>query len=359
MTQSYNRIIGSIGVAALVAGTLLVAPAAQAAVGPDVAVVINEVYGGGGSAGAVRTNDFIELYNTTDDAVDLAGWSVQYTIRDWGRVVRLDTPVRFDPAGEPLPGLRSVRRRGGGATAEPGRLGQHQPEPNGRQGRPRQQFRELDLCQSRPVRRTLLSSTLVGYGSGERRRRRPHRPLRVEHHVDLPECRPHQHREQRRRLHRRDPEPRGTPACCPQTRRSGGQDDRRDPGRWRRLAVPGDHAVTTTGVVTAAYPTGGFNGYVIQTAGTGGVGRPSAHRVRRHLRVFSGDRRGPPTSVTWLRSPVWSASTSASPRSRRPLQAGVTVLDADATPIATGRRRLAGDRGATRVPGVDAVPAHG
>ena len=42
-------------------------------------VVISEVYGGGGNAGATFKNDFIELYNPANTAVDLTGWSVQYT----------------------------------------------------------------------------------------------------------------------------------------------------------------------------------------------------------------------------------------------------------------------------------------
>ena len=41
-------------------------------------VVISEVYGGGGNAGATLTNDFIELYNRTGAPISLAGWSVQY-----------------------------------------------------------------------------------------------------------------------------------------------------------------------------------------------------------------------------------------------------------------------------------------
>ena len=41
-------------------------------------IVINEVYGGGGNSGADYKNDFIELYNPTNAAVDLTGWSVQY-----------------------------------------------------------------------------------------------------------------------------------------------------------------------------------------------------------------------------------------------------------------------------------------
>jgi DNA/RNA endonuclease G (NUC1) len=41
-------------------------------------VVISQVYGGGGNAGATLTNDFIELHNAGPDPVSLAGWSVQY-----------------------------------------------------------------------------------------------------------------------------------------------------------------------------------------------------------------------------------------------------------------------------------------
>ncbi len=46
------------------------------AVSPD--VVISQVYGGGGNAGATLTNDFIELYNRGTEPVPLDGWTVQY-----------------------------------------------------------------------------------------------------------------------------------------------------------------------------------------------------------------------------------------------------------------------------------------
>ena len=41
-------------------------------------VLISEVYGGGGNSGSVWTNDFVELYNRSDAAVDVSGWVVQY-----------------------------------------------------------------------------------------------------------------------------------------------------------------------------------------------------------------------------------------------------------------------------------------
>ena len=61
-------------VTSAVALTLFATPAQAAS--PD--VVISEVYGGGGNAGATLKNDFIELYNAGSSAVDLTGWSVQY-----------------------------------------------------------------------------------------------------------------------------------------------------------------------------------------------------------------------------------------------------------------------------------------
>ena len=45
---------------------------------PSRGVVISQVYGGGGNAGATLRNDFIELYNPGTTSVSLANWSVQY-----------------------------------------------------------------------------------------------------------------------------------------------------------------------------------------------------------------------------------------------------------------------------------------
>ncbi|ALC06713.1 hypothetical protein CDES_11795 [Corynebacterium deserti GIMN1.010] len=67
----------AIAVAGATAASLAVVPAASAA--PDnSAPVINEVYGGGGNNGSAFSNDFIELYNPTAEPVSLDGWSVSY-----------------------------------------------------------------------------------------------------------------------------------------------------------------------------------------------------------------------------------------------------------------------------------------
>jgi predicted extracellular nuclease len=58
-----------------VSAALLNAPRAQAT---STNVVISEVYGGGGNSLSIWTNDFVELCNRSDAAVDVSGWVVQY-----------------------------------------------------------------------------------------------------------------------------------------------------------------------------------------------------------------------------------------------------------------------------------------
>src|SRR4051812_30437489 len=60
---------------ALLAAMLLFPSAAHA--GPS-AVVVSQIYGGGGNAGATYQNDYVELFNAGSGAVDLSGWTVQY-----------------------------------------------------------------------------------------------------------------------------------------------------------------------------------------------------------------------------------------------------------------------------------------
>lgn len=66
--ERFSRRLAALGLAML--GALAGTAQAQ--------VVISQVYGGGGNAGATWRSDFIELHNTGSTAVDLGGWSVQY-----------------------------------------------------------------------------------------------------------------------------------------------------------------------------------------------------------------------------------------------------------------------------------------
>ncbi|MBA2526365.1 MAG: lamin tail domain-containing protein [Pyrinomonadaceae bacterium] len=45
---------------------------------PLARIVISQIYGGGGNAGAPFRNDFIELFNAGTTTMSLAGWSIQY-----------------------------------------------------------------------------------------------------------------------------------------------------------------------------------------------------------------------------------------------------------------------------------------
>jgi uncharacterized protein (TIGR03437 family) len=45
---------------------------------PSAGIVISQIFGGGGNSGAPFRNDFIEIFNSGNAAVNLAGWSVQY-----------------------------------------------------------------------------------------------------------------------------------------------------------------------------------------------------------------------------------------------------------------------------------------
>lgn len=54
------------------------------------AIVISQVYGGGGNSGATLRNDFIELFNRSNQAITVTGWSVQYASASgtsWHRTV--------------------------------------------------------------------------------------------------------------------------------------------------------------------------------------------------------------------------------------------------------------------------------
>ena len=62
-------------VAVAACGVLLAAPFARGATSN---VVISQVYGGGGNAGATYTNDFVEIFNRSGSAVDVSGWTIQY-----------------------------------------------------------------------------------------------------------------------------------------------------------------------------------------------------------------------------------------------------------------------------------------
>ena len=63
---------------AIVVGALLALAGSTSGLAASDGVVISQVYGGGGNAGASFTHDFIELFNRGTTPVVLDGMSVQY-----------------------------------------------------------------------------------------------------------------------------------------------------------------------------------------------------------------------------------------------------------------------------------------
>ena len=62
----------------LVLLALLVLFVQPAAASGTTALVVSQVYGGGGNAGAPFANDYVELFNSGTTPVSVTGWSVQY-----------------------------------------------------------------------------------------------------------------------------------------------------------------------------------------------------------------------------------------------------------------------------------------
>ena len=94
--------------AALLTLAVLVIPAAAGS--GTGAIVISQIFGGGGNAGAPFASDYVELFNKGSSAVDVTGWSVQYATAagaSWSA-----TPL----SGSIAPGRSYLVELAGGAT---------------------------------------------------------------------------------------------------------------------------------------------------------------------------------------------------------------------------------------------------
>ena len=61
------------------------------------ALVISQIYGGGGNGGALFTNDFIEIFNNSPSVADLSGVSVQYASSSGTTWHKTDLSGTLDP----------------------------------------------------------------------------------------------------------------------------------------------------------------------------------------------------------------------------------------------------------------------
>jgi 5'-nucleotidase len=281
------------GAAFGVVGALVAAvPQALAAPTGD-GVVINEVYVNGGSAGAPFVDKFVELYNPTSADISLSGWSIQYRPASGsaaftnaaslsgsipthghyliaggsnaGNGAALPTPDLIAPGINPANGGGAIALSNSTATLSPG-TGSITGDP--------------------------AIVDLVGWGTSNT--------------FETAAAPAPASTSDARSLNRTDFVDSDSNAAdftlsssvTPTASTSGGGDDEPTEatieeiqGAGAASPLVGDHVVTT-GVVTAAYPTGGFNGFYIQTPGTGGDLDLDAHHASDGVFVFGSSTAG-------------------------------------------------------------------
>nr|WP_233251516.1 ExeM/NucH family extracellular endonuclease [Serinibacter arcticus] len=245
-------------------GVVIAPGTAVAAVSATAPVVINEVYGGGGNSGAPYTNDFVELRNTSAAAVSVDGWSVQYASAagtGWNGRINLTGSI---PAG----GLYLVAGASGGANGAPlpeapASGGVNMSATNGNVALV--SSTSALSCAAAACAADAAVVDLVGFGTGAAFAgaaapagsnttsiaRDEDGTNTANNAADFTVGAP-------------------TPAAGSTT---PPEEETPEPGEVLPIAqvrALTSGTVTTRGVVTAAYPVGGFSGYVIQTPGTGG-----------------------------------------------------------------------------------------
>ncbi|MFJ6679505.1 ExeM/NucH family extracellular endonuclease [Microbacterium sp. NPDC091382] len=271
------------------AGLALVPSAASAAVSPDSPVVISEVYGGGGNNGAAFNRDFVELVNTGDETVDLSGYSVQYasaTGASWQvtKIGDIDLPAganlligQAPGTNTSLPGFDadvegSIAMSGSGAKVA---LVSSETALTGSTGIAALD-QVVDLVGWGPTATAFAGSAPApGTSNATSVSRDDEGTNTADNAADF------------------------TAGAPTPTGLGAGTDPEPEPDPEPQVATIAEiqgttdasplagQTVTTTGVVTAHYPSGGYNGYVIQTAGSGGELDLATHTASDAVFVYA------------------------------------------------------------------------
>lgn len=251
-TSGPRRTTALAGLCLLTAAGLVAQPGLAGATPDGSDVVISEVYGGGGNSGATWTHDFIELHNPATDPVSLDGWTVSYFSSSGGSGGSTGLTGTLAPGAHYLV---QEARGSGGTTPLPTPDATGTLAMSGSNG-------SVSLQDASGTR-----VDLVGYGSATLREGTAAPSLSSTTAAS-------------RDAAGSDTDDNRTDFTvgAPAPQASGG--DPGDPpapdlrsiaeiqGTGSRSPLAGQ-TVTTRGVVTAAYPTGGFWSFVIQTDGTG------------------------------------------------------------------------------------------
>lgn len=236
-------------------------------------LVINEVYGGGGNNGGAFRNDFIELYNPSTSEIPLAGLSLQYRSNSGGIGGRL--PLE----GSVAPGSYYLVQAAAGANTDQPAL----PTPDavstlalsGTGGQVLLVNGTADFTTTGDLAGNAGLVDMVGWGTGTNSFEGSAAPATTNatsvarrtggvdsdvNSADLVAGAP-------------TPTASGTTPEEPEEPEEPGEIPTvtiaEIQGTGTATPLPAT-PVRTRGVVTASYPTGGFNGFYIQTEGTGG-----------------------------------------------------------------------------------------
>lgn len=296
------RLSAFAALAGFVAAPLVATPAAASTDG--LGVVINEAYLSGGSANAPFLNKFVELYNPGATAVDVSGWSIQYRKLDGVGASSTVVPLTGSIAAGGYY-LVSGSSNGANGAALPTPDVSSTLSPQGQNGM-------LALVASTEAATLPAGSVvgdssvidLLGYGTSNTfetaaapspsANNVPKSIARTsfgdsdDNSADftLSDTVTPQNSAGTTPV---DPEP--TPEPTDPTDPT----EPVEPGVATIAEIQGTAAastmvgqtVTTNGFVTASFPTGGFNGYYLQTAGTGGAIDPATHLASDGIFVYS------------------------------------------------------------------------
>lgn len=294
-----RAIVASITAGALAAsGIGLAAIPAQATVSASAAVVINEVYGGGGNNGATYTHDFVELVNVSSAPVNLDGWTLQYAAASSGKTFAAHALSGAIAAGGSF--LVQEAKGAGGTTALP------TPDATG----------TLNLSGTTGKVALVSTSTVisgpsdvdvvdyVAWGSAASPAAGSPAPetsnatsisrdaTHTNTAVNSADFTAGEPTPQNSASGSPTPTPTGTGSPTPTPTST---DTPGDSTITPIAAIQGagdttplnGQTVTTEGVVTAHYPVGGYNGYVIQTPGTGGAVDLGSHTASDAIFVYT------------------------------------------------------------------------
>ncbi len=295
----WKTALGTALSAGLIAAPLTALPAAALEVSPAAAgtspVTINEVYLSGGSAGAAYKNKFVELYNSSDAPVALDGWSIQYR-----SATAAAAPTTTVPLAGTVPAKGYYLLKGGSN----GTAGQDLPgaeatatgfNPAGAGGTIvlAKQSTALNPLATGSVVEPANVADLLGYGtsntfetqaatapSGNTDVKSMNRSGGADSNSNAADF---------------------TLNAAITPKAVNGEAAPVDPGPVAPAApktiaeIQGTgtaspltgSAVTTRGKVTAAFPTGGFAGFYLQTPGTGGDLTPASHTASDAIFVYA------------------------------------------------------------------------